>query len=93
MVTRNAKYPMLSTVANALIIIGWILVIAGAIGTLYGLITIGNGWAGITNFLGGLVAVIMGLIGAGAGELVGVAFDIENNTRSMSTSSRMPASS
>jgi hypothetical protein len=91
-ITRNSSFPTLSTVANLLVIGGGVLVAAGSIALLYGLVTIGQSMSGMMTLIGGLGAVLCGLLGIAAGELVGVAFAIELNTRYISTVSRPPAS-
>ena len=88
MITRNASFPMLSTIANLLVIVGWLLVAAGSIAFLYGLVTMGHSGSSIIALISGLVAVILALLGIGAGELVGVAFAIEQNTRAMGAAGR-----
>jgi hypothetical protein len=90
MMVRNVKYPMLSTVANLLIGAGWMLVVVGAIAFLYGLLTLGKGTTGILMLGSGLGVAVCGLLGTAAGELVGVTFDIECNTRTVTTSGRGP---
>ena len=90
MISRNTKYPMLTTVANLLIVSGFVLVGIGAIAAFYGLVTIGRGFGSALTLLVGLIAVIIGLLGTAAGESIGVAFDIESNTRNLSVASKSP---
>lgn len=88
MITRNQKYPMLSTVANILSLGGWAMVAGGAIAVLYGL---GN-TSGVLMFpiLSGVAIAVAGLGVTTSSELIGVVFDIEHNTRTASTSGRAP---
>ena len=90
MISPNSKYPMLTTVANMLIVSGFVLGGVGTIAALYGLVTIGKGFGSVLTLLVGLIAVIIGLVGTAAGESIGVAFDIESNTRNLSVASKSP---
>ncbi len=90
MIAHNSKYPVLSSVANILIVIGWTMVAAGTITLIYGIAESQQGF-GLGNILfsaSGTIAAALGLILAITGELVGVFFDIELNTRTAGTSGR-----
>ena len=84
MVAHNSKYPVLSTIANVLGGGGLVLVAVGAFAFLYGFS------GGALYVLGGIVIAVLGLVTTALGELVGVMFDIEHNTRTATTSGRTP---
>lgn len=89
--TKNPKYPMLSTIARLLALIGWLLVAGGTISALFGMVTLirSHEPMAVLVLCSGLVAIIIGLIGAAGGEGVAVVFDIEANTRSSHTPGRV----
>lgn len=83
----NKKFPVLSTVSNLLKIVGWLVVLYGAIYAAYeGIIEPvqpGHKFAGgdLFQLISGLGIAILGLVTVAFSEVIGVLFAIEENTR------------
>ena len=93
----NTRFPVLSTISQVLIYSGWALVIiAGIVALYFGMLEPGEAghafgtpnalWVGL-----GILAAVLGLITAAFGEVIGVLFAIEENTRLAAENAKISA--
>ena len=81
----NTKFPVLSTISILLRIVGWIIILGAIVFTFYKIVPTSSGqrftssdWMQLVT---GLSIAMVGLVGVAFGEIVGVFFAIEENTR------------